>query len=325
VLEKFVEGMSWRLGYDLICLNGPRDQDTLHRMLMDSPFADQPTVITGLRRNSQPQAMPTPHHKRRLQMVFAEQVVMPRDKRDRAEMVKILADLAKRSPDWDVLIKPRIAPEEATFHQSETHISQTLMQSIGQPPSNLRLDYRPLPELLSKSRLMATVSSTAFFDALDFGCKPVVMADFGMDPRNGSHIFAGSGVWRALGAVEDLNALDQELNHPNPTWLSWMGYGKEWEPEQLIAALQKLKLKRQQPPEEKAGYLTNANFSFKQLRRNAEDAIVTGNWKEAESLLRLGGLMRPTHRNIAWRLKAVQQSNRLLRRLLLILTFRDVG
>ena len=33
VLEKFLEGMSWRLGYDLICLNGPRDQDALRQML----------------------------------------------------------------------------------------------------------------------------------------------------------------------------------------------------------------------------------------------------------------------------------------------------
>ena len=35
--------------------------------------------------------------------------------------------------------------------------------------------------------------------------------------------------------------------------------------------------------------------------------------------------MKPTHRNIARRLKAVEQKNRLLRRLLLILTYRDVG
>lgn len=325
VLEKFVEGMSWRLGYDLICLNGPRDQDTLNRMLIGSPFADQPTVLTGLRRNGEPGTAPIPHHKRRLQMVFAEQVVMPSDERDRADMVTILANLARRSPDWEVLIKPRIAPEEATFHQSQTHISQTLMQSIGQPPSNLRLDYRPLPELLRQSRLMATVSSTAFFDALDFGCKPVVMADFGMDPSNGSHIFAGSGVWRTLNSVEDLNVLDQELQQPNPEWLTWMGYGREWKPEQLIASLQKLNRNQQQPLQEKAGYLTNANFSFTQIRRDAERAIENKNWKEAESLLRLGRLMRPTHRNIAWRLKAVEQSNRLLRRLLLILSFKDVG
>ena len=325
VLEKFLEGISWRLGYDLICLNGPRDKDAMHQIVIGSPFAEQPTVLTGLRRNGGPGTTPIPHDKRGRQMVFTEQVVMPRNEQDRADMVRILADLARRSPNWEVLIKPRIAPDEATFHQAETHISKTVLQSIGQPPSNFRLDYRPLPELLSQSRLMATVSSTAFFDALDFGCKPVVMADFGMNPANGSHVFAGSGVWRRLDAVEDLNALDQELGQPNPEWLTWMGYGREWKPEQLIISLQQLRTTKQEPFQDKSGYLSNANLSSKQLRRDAERAIEEGNWNEAQTLLKLGSLMRPTHRNIARRLKAVEQTNRLLRRLLLILTYRDVG
>ena len=58
-------------------------------------------------------------------------------------MVRILAELARRSPNWDVLIKPRIAPDEATFHASDSHISRTLMQTLSHPPANLRLDYRP--------------------------------------------------------------------------------------------------------------------------------------------------------------------------------------
>ena len=75
-----------------------------------------------------------------------------------------------------------MAPDEATFHSVDLHISETLQQCLGHAPSNLKLDYRPLPELLRQARLMATVSSTAFFDALDLGCKPVVMADFGSIP-----------------------------------------------------------------------------------------------------------------------------------------------
>ena len=148
---------------------------------------------------------------------------------------------------------------------------------------------------------------------------------FGMNPANGSHVFAGSGVWRQLDAVEDLSALDQELGQPNPEWLAWMGYGRQWKPEQLIISLQQLKTKEQEPFQAKSGYLSNANLSFNQLRRDAEQAIHEGNWNEAHSLLKLGSLMRPTHRNVARRLKAVEQTNRLLRRLLLILTYRDVG
>ena len=325
VLEKFIEGISWRLGYDLIGLCGPRDEEALQQMLAGTPFAGQPTVLTGLQRNREAGKTQLALDQRKRQLVFAEQVVMPRTERDRAEMVRILADLARRSPDWEVLIKPRIAPDESTFHAAETHISTTLLQSIGHPPSNLKLDYRPLPELLSQSRLMATVSSTAFFDALDFGCRPLVMADFGMNPAHGSHVFAGSGVWCVLDSVKDLNTLDQDLQPPDPDWLAWMGYGRQWNPEQLILELQRQQSNASKPLKTTAGYMSNASLSFTQLRRDAECAIQTQRWQEAESLLSLGSMMRPTHRNVARRLKAVQQRNRLLRRLLLLLTYRDVG
>ena len=325
VLEKFAEGISWRLGYDLICLSGPRDREALDQIVAGTPFQHQATVLTGLQRNAAADAGGLAQEQRRRQLVFAEQVVMPRSSQERAEMVRILADLARRSPDWDVLIKPRIAPGEATFHEVTQHISHTLLESIGQPPANLRLDYRPLPELLSQARLMATVSSTAFFDALDFGCRPLAMADFGLNPAHGSHVFAGSGVWRKLDSVADLDALDAELPRPDQQWLAWMGYGQTWKPEELILALQNLQKSEVKRIKAELGYMSNVNVSFTQLRRKAEHAIQARNWREAQSLLTLGTLMRPTHRNVARRLKAVEQRNRLLRRLLLLLTHRNVG
>ena len=325
VLEKFAEGISWRLGYDLICLSGPRDREALDQIVAGTPFQHQATVLTGLQRNAAADAGGLAQEQRRRQLVFAEQVVMPRSSQERAEMVRILADLARRSPDWDVLIKPRIAPGEATFHEVTQHISHTLLESIGQPPANLRLDYRPLPELLSQARLMATVSSTAFFDALDFGCRPLAMADFGLNPAHGSHVFAGSGVWRKLDSVADLDALDAELPRPDQQWLAWMGYGQTWTPEELILALQNLQKSEVKRIKAELGYMSNVNVSFTQLRRKAEHAIQARNWREAQSLLTLGTLMRPTHRNVARRLKAVEQRNRLLRRLLLLLTHRNVG
>ena len=325
VLEKFAEGISWRLGYDLICLSGPRDREALDQIVAGTPFQHQATVLTGLQRNAAADAGGLAQQQRRRQLVFAEQVVMPRSSQERAEMVRILADLARRSPDWDVLIKPRIAPGEATFHEVTQHISHTLLESIGQPPANLRLDYRPLPELLSQARLMATVSSTAFFDALDFGCRPLAMADFGLNPAHGSHVFAGSGVWRKLDSVADLDALDAELPRPDQQWLAWMGYGQTWTPEELILALQNLQKSEVKRIKAELGYMSNVNVSFTQLRRKAEHAIQARNWREAQSLLTLGTLMRPTHRNVARRLKAVEQRNRLLRRLLLLLTHRNVG
>ena len=323
VLEHFVEGISWRLGYDLICLSGPRDQERLSQLLAHTPFRHQRTVLTGLRRNTPGHQPLIARAQRPKRLVFAEQVIMPATTEERSRMVRILAGLAERSPQWELLIKPRIAPGHATFHDVETHISSTVRDTLGVPPANLRIDYRPLPELLRTSRWLATLSSTAFFDALDFGCSPLVMADLGLQPRYGGHVFAGSGVWRCFDNISSLDALERELPTANPEWLAWMGYGETRGPDALLEAI------RQAPPPQPQhvvpGFLANAKSSFNQLRLGAETAIAMKNWHEAQELLRQASQMRPLHRGVAQRLLAVSRRQPLIRRILLTLTYRDLG
>ena len=323
VLEHFVEGISWRLGYDLICLSGPRDQERLSQLLAHTPFRHQRTVQTGLRRNTTEDQPLIARAQRPKRLVFAEQVIMPATTEERSRMVRILAGLAERSPQWELLIKPRIAPGQATFHDVETHISSTVRDTLGVPPANLRIDYRPLPELLRTSRWLATLSSTAFFDALDFGCSPLVMADLGLQPRYGGHVFAGSGVWRCFDDISSLDALERELPTANPEWLAWMGYSETRGPDALLEAI------RQAPPPQPQpvvpGFLANAKSSFNQLRLGAETAIAIQNWHEAQELLRQASQMRPLHRGVAQRLLAVSRRQPLIRWILLKLTYRDLG
>ena len=323
VLEHFIEGVSWRLGYDLICLSGPRDQEALAQLVAGTPFAQQRTVLTGLRRNA-PSTDVRPLHERPRRLVFAEQVVMPATAAERARLVRLLSDLARRSPNWEVLIKPRIAPGDATFHDVDTHISTTLRQTLGVPPANLRLDYRPLPVLLQQSRLLATLSSTAFFDALDFGCRAIAISDLGLQPAYGGHVFAGSGVWRSLASITHLDALDAEGPSPDPHWLEWMGYGPQFSPSALLEALKEQQHQTPKPIPNSIGYPGNAQSSFNQLRLGAEAAIATGDWSSARELLCQASLMRPLHRGVARRHWAVRQANPLLRQLALLISHRDL-
>lgn len=326
VLEKFIEGVTWRLGYDVVCLSGPRDLEALRRITAKTPFEKQNVALVGLQRNNLDAN--TPYCDRRKCLVFSEQVVMPRKETDRARMLKILADLARRSPDWQILVKPRIAPDERTFHNFSYHIQDTFYGSIGRIPDNMLLDYRPLQDLLRQARMMATVSSTAFFDALDFGCRPIVMADFGINPKNGSHVFAGSGVWLQLDKMESLDQLEAERWEPDPNWLNWMGYEKTYQPDNLITALERAKDNRVNHTgmgaEVPAGYLTNSGLSFMQLRLNAENAIAAGKLNDAASFLKIACQMRPTHRNVARRLASVSCRNRILRNVLLIVSRRRI-
>ena len=323
VLDHFIEGLSWRLGYDLICLSGPRDQDALEQLVAGTPFAQQRTVLTGLRRNApSPDLAPVSQRPRRL--VFAEQVIMPASTTERARLVRLLSDLARRSPNWEVLIKPRIAPGDATFHDVDTHISTTLKQTLGVPPANLRLDYRPLPVLLKQARLLATLSSTAFFDALDFGCRVIAISDLGLQPDYGGHVYAGSGVWRTLEAIPNLDALDAEGLSPDPRWLEWMGYSQKFSLSNLLETLNELAQQPPQPLTSRIGYPGNAQSSFNQLRLGAEAAITTGDWTNARELLCQAHLMRPLHRGVARRSWAVRQANPLLRQIALLISYREL-
>lgn len=319
VLERFEEAIAWRLGYDLICLNGPRDQARLEMLLRHTPFANQRTVLTGLARQR-------PHQndlERPRRMVFAEQVVMPAALEERRRLVRILARLARRSPQWELLIKPRVAPHESTFHAVDTHISHTLQETLGSPPANLKLSYAPLPELLSQSRLLSTVSSTALFDALDMGCKAVVMNDFGVRQDLGGHFFAGSGLLRSLASAEDLDRLVDGAE-PNQDWLHWVGYHSSFSPANLLHALDELRSAPRRPVKlDYPGYVVNAaDLSTNQLRRGAEIAIRSGDQLEAIRLLEMAQLQRPDNRNIRKRLATMRLRPSWLRRLALLVTPR---
>ncbi len=318
VLQRFEEAIAWRLGYDLICLNGPRDQARLELMLRHTPFAGQRSVLTGLGR----QQGGGSGLERAKRMVFAEQVVMPADGDERRRLVRILAALARRSPDWELLIKPRVAPHESTFHAVGTHISDTLVETLGSPPANLRLSYAPLADLLPSSRLLATVSSTAVFDALDLGCRPVVMGDFGLRQDLGSPFFAGSGLLRSFEQAADLDSLASGLS-PNPDWLEWVGYHPRFTPDNLLDALQELadQPRRPAPELQHPGYTINAaELATNQLRRAAEAAMRRADPNEAIRLLEIAQLQRPDNRNIARRLAAMRLTNPIARRLALLVT-----
>ncbi|MGB5136764.1 MAG: DUF6716 putative glycosyltransferase [Prochlorococcaceae cyanobacterium] len=317
VLERFEEAIAWRLGYDLICLNGPRDQARLELMLRHTPFAGQRCVLTGLGR----QRAAEPVAERADRLVFAEQVVIPAADHERRRLVLILAALARRSPDWEVLIRPRVAPHERTFHAVTTHITETVEETLGGLPPNLRISDAPLTDLLAGGRLLATVSSTAFFDALDLGCKPLVMADFGLRHDLGTPFFAGSGLLRHFDRAADIDSL-AEGPGPDPDWLHWVGYAPRCSPQNLLEALQELKAQPQEPAQlAHPGYLINAaDLSSNQLRRGAEAAIRRRDYDEAARLLEIAQLQRPENRNIGRRLAAVRIGNRIGRRLALLVT-----
>lgn len=231
VFEKFEEGVAWRLGYDVVALNGPRDRDAFDDFLQGSEFSGQSAVVVGLKRNPRPQETASRREGGGKLFVFAEQVVVPRWPLERKNLIETLARLARENPGWEVAVKARVKPKEQTFHEQPAPVER-LVERLKDRPSNLVLTYEPLEHLLPRASLFATISSTALFDALDHGVPSFVAADFGLRNADGAHVFFSSGLRLRLA---DLSSLDDAPRlTPEPRWLERVGYGAGASPDALI-------------------------------------------------------------------------------------------
>ncbi|GLQ05749.1 DUF6716 putative glycosyltransferase [Sneathiella chinensis] len=217
--ERFEEGLAWRVGYDLIALNGPRDVASLQDFLAFGECSKQPYRISGLKPSRLREAGEASRPDKKV-FVFAEQVIVPRSRAQRLYLVAELRRLALDNPDWTLKIKCRVKKTERTFHRVSYHF-QDLLARLGPTPANLEITYQGMPELLREATLFGTISSTAFFDALHEGVPSIVFSDFGIANALGTHAFAGSGVAVRL---KDLGSLSEIVGlMPNAGWLEWVG------------------------------------------------------------------------------------------------------
>jgi hypothetical protein len=231
--EAFEEGLAWRMGYDALCLNGPRDLAAAKNFLGQSDFSDQKFVMTGLiRKNEELDNKPRRSDPRSI--VFAEQVIVPRIIYERRWIFHRLVDLARNSPSWKVIIKPRVSMGEKTFHK-EILRPETAISGI-KLPTNFSVDYRQLNYILSEVNSLITISSTSFFDALQCGRKAYTVLDFGVRCNIGTHFFwnSGAGVW--LNDIESFDELPPiNINHE---WLHDVGADGTFSPSGLVVAIE---------------------------------------------------------------------------------------
>ncbi|MGW5236425.1 DUF6716 putative glycosyltransferase [Streptomyces nodosus] len=212
VYEKLADGLLLRHGADLVLANSRQDAERF-RAVYEGVGADASSVTEV--------ALPflggAPYEKSDpYTVVFAAQPSVPESRRDRGYLLERLIRHARLHPEREVLLKLRSKPGEHT-----THIEELPYQKLVQrhdPPANFRLVYGNMGEVLDRTDLLVTVSSTAALESLHRRIPTVVLTDLGVRESLGNHHFVGSG---CLASWDQLDAGHQP--EPDARWVARQG------------------------------------------------------------------------------------------------------
>jgi len=219
VYEKMIDGLLTRAGSDIVLANSAYDARRFGAAFA-SVGVDPDSVVEC--------ALPflggdpyQPSTDRPFTLTFAVQPSVPKSKQDRLRLLERAAAHARRHPDRLVLMKLRSLPGEHTTHV-EADPYQLLIQNLAEPaPANLQLVYGNMGEVLDRTDLLVTVSSTAALESMQRGIPTAILTDFGVREAHGNHYFIHSG---CLTSWDELDAGAQPL--PDPAWADAQGIGK---------------------------------------------------------------------------------------------------
>ncbi|WP_326781153.1 hypothetical protein OG481_18025 [Streptomyces longwoodensis] len=213
VYEKLADGLLLRHGADLVLANSRQDADRF-RQVYEGVGADASSV-TEVALPFLGGAPYTGEHEP-YTVVFAAQPSVPDTRRDRTYLLERLVRHARLHPGREVLLKLRSRPGEHTTHLEELPY-QKLAQRLDLPP-NFRLVYGNMGEVLDRTDLMVTVSSTAALESLHRRVPTVVLTDLGVREALGNHHFVGSG---CLASWDQLDAGHRPV--PDEEWVARQG------------------------------------------------------------------------------------------------------
>ncbi|EGX57501.1 hypothetical protein SZN_22556 [Streptomyces zinciresistens K42] len=213
VYEKLADGLLLRHGADLVLANSRQDAERF-RAVYEGVGADA-SAVTEVALPFLGGAPYTGEHDP-YTVVFAAQPSVPEHRRDRTYLLERLIRHARRHPEREVLLKLRSKPGEHTTHIEELPY-QKLVQRLD-PPANFRLVYGNMGEVLDRTDLLVTVSSTAALESLHRRIPTVVLTDLGVRETLGNHHFTGSG---CLASWDQLD----EGHRPSPDeeWVARQG------------------------------------------------------------------------------------------------------
>ncbi|WP_314172212.1 DUF6716 putative glycosyltransferase [Streptomyces winkii] len=202
VYEKLADGLLLRHGADVVLANSRYDAERF-RGVYEGVGADASAVTEGALPFLGGAHYEGPCTQRPFTVVFAAQPSVPAGRDDRAYLLRRAAEHARAHPGREVLIKLRSRPGEHTTHIEEQPYQRLADRLPGGLPPNCRLVYGHMSEVLDRTDLLVTVSSTAALESLHRAIPTAVLTDLGVREALGNHHFLGSG---CLASWDELDA-----------------------------------------------------------------------------------------------------------------------
>ncbi|WP_406198136.1 MULTISPECIES: DUF6716 putative glycosyltransferase [unclassified Streptomyces] len=198
VYEKLADGLLLRHGADLVLANSRQDAERFRAVYVgvgadSSAVTEVALPFLG--------GAPYPGEHDPYTVVFAAQPSVPDSRKDRTYLLNRLIQHARRHPEREVLLKLRSKPGEHTTHIEELPY-QKLVQRLD-PPANFKLVYGNMGEVLDRTDLLVTISSTAALESLHRRIPTVVLSDLGVREVLGNHHFVGSGCLASWDRLDD--------------------------------------------------------------------------------------------------------------------------
>ncbi|MFR9676194.1 DUF6716 putative glycosyltransferase [Streptomyces sp. TR02-1] len=224
VYEKLADGLLLRHGADLVLANSRHDAERF-RATYKGAGADPSAVVecalpflAGTPGDTPHGPAPAPAEPGPFTVTFAVQPSVPDRRGDRAYLLRRAAEHARAHPEREVLVKLRSKPGEHTTHIEEQPYQRLAARLPGGLPDNCRLVYGHMGEVLERTDLLVTVSSTAALESLHRSIPTAVLTDLGVREALGNHYFLGSG---CLASWDELDA--GHLPKADPEWTARQG------------------------------------------------------------------------------------------------------
>ncbi|HCA85909.1 MAG TPA: hypothetical protein DEQ61_10660, partial [Streptomyces sp.] len=218
VYEKLADGLLLRHGADVVLANSRHDADRFRAVYAGVRAGTDSVVEAALPFLGGAPYNESARGSRPYTVVFAVQPSVPDNRAGRGYLLRRAVEHARLHPDREVLIKLRSKPGEHTTHIEELPYQKLVAKQSGGLPANCRLVYGHMGDVLDRTDLLVTVSSTAALESLHRRIPTAVLTDLGVRETLGNHHFLGSG---CLASWDELDAGYEP--EPDPGWLARQG------------------------------------------------------------------------------------------------------